>query len=48
MWTPLEDEEIFPLKVGQNYGRRPYPTLVSARPELVPLFRERMTAIARP
>lgn len=48
VWTPLEEEDIFPLKVGQNYSHRPYPTLVSARPELVPLFRERMTAIARP
>jgi myo-inositol-1(or 4)-monophosphatase len=38
VWTSLEPEPIFPLVAGMDYSRRPYPTLVSARPELVPVF----------
>ena len=34
VWTPLEETSIFPLKVGENYGIRPFPTLLSARAEL--------------
>ena len=34
IWTPLEDADIFPLTVGQDYGSRPFPTLLSARIDL--------------
>ncbi|MBW4517282.1 MAG: inositol monophosphatase family protein [Timaviella obliquedivisa GSE-PSE-MK23-08B] len=38
-WVPLQPKPIFPLQVGQNYGDRPYPTLVVSRAELIPKFR---------
>ncbi|CAA9254403.1 Histidinol-phosphatase [alternative form] [uncultured Coleofasciculus sp.] len=39
VWVSLDDEAIFPLKVGQNYGRRSLPTLVASNPELVSVFK---------
>ena len=39
VWTPLEETSIFPLNVGENYGSRPFPTLLSARSELDQQFR---------
>ncbi|MEM6251870.1 MAG: inositol monophosphatase family protein [Cyanobacteria bacterium P01_D01_bin.156] len=39
VWTPLEEKAIFPLTVGENYGSRPFPTLVSARADLDQKFR---------
>jgi myo-inositol-1(or 4)-monophosphatase len=39
VWVPLEPDPIFPLQVGQNYGSRPYPTLVVSRADLIPVFR---------
>jgi myo-inositol-1(or 4)-monophosphatase len=47
IWTPLESGPIFPLQPGQNYSRRPYPTLVSARAELVGVFQPLVSAIAK-
>lgn len=38
-WVALEEAEPFPLQVGQNYGQRPYPTLVTARASQVEVFR---------
>lgn len=38
VWLPLEPNPIFPLKPGQDYGDRPYPTLVVSQPELAPIF----------
>lgn len=38
VWTPLEEADIFPLQVGQDYGSRPFPTLLSARKELAEQF----------
>lgn len=35
----LEPDQIFPLKIGQNYGSRPFPCLVTSREELVPIFK---------
>ncbi len=37
-WHSLETEPIFPLQVQQDYGSRPYPTLVMSRPEWVSQF----------
>lgn len=42
----LEPEPIFPLEPGQDYGKRPFPTLVASRAELVPQFRPLVEAIA--
>jgi myo-inositol-1(or 4)-monophosphatase len=39
VWTPLDDRDPFPLTVGENYRDRPYPTLVSSRPDLAEQFR---------
>jgi myo-inositol-1(or 4)-monophosphatase len=39
VWVPLDSEPIFPLKVGQDYGKRSLPTLVASRPELVSVFK---------
>ncbi|NJL01325.1 MAG: inositol monophosphatase [Spirulinaceae cyanobacterium RM2_2_10] len=30
---------VFPLTVGENYGDKPFPSLVASRAELVPIFR---------
>lgn len=38
-WVPLQSEPIFPLQVGQDYGDRPYPTLVVSQAKLVSTFR---------
>ncbi|GAB4374094.1 MAG: inositol monophosphatase family protein [Elainellaceae cyanobacterium] len=37
-WQPLEPEPIFPLEPGKDYGKRPYPTLVVSRAELLADF----------
>ncbi len=46
VWTPLEDETIFPLRVGYDYGSRPFPTLLSARQDLTELFLPLVDVIA--
>ncbi|MGB3533352.1 MAG: inositol monophosphatase family protein [Microcoleaceae cyanobacterium] len=38
VWHSLESQPIFPLKIQQDYGNRPYPTLVVNRPEWVSKF----------
>ncbi len=48
VWQPLESAAIFPLTVGQDYGRRAYPTLVVARPDLVPVFLPLVAAVGQP
>lgn len=40
VWLPLESESIFPLQVGQDYGSRPFPTLVASSSELIPVFKD--------
>ncbi len=37
-WVPLDSQPIFPLQVGQDYGKRSFPTLVVSSPELVSVF----------
>lgn len=39
VFIPLKGEEIFPLKVGQDYGNHSFPCLVVSRSELVPTFK---------
>jgi myo-inositol-1(or 4)-monophosphatase len=39
VWVPLDSEAIFPLKVGEDYGRRSLPTLVASSTELVSVFK---------
>lgn len=39
VWVPLESEPIFPLQVGQDYGAKPFPTLVTSSSELVGVFK---------
>ncbi|OLP18354.1 inositol monophosphatase [Leptolyngbya sp. 'hensonii'] len=39
VWVPLQSQSLFPLEVGEDYGDRPYPTLVVSRPDLVPQFK---------
>ncbi len=38
VFISLEPEPVFPLQVGQNYGSRPFPTLVASSEELASLF----------
>jgi len=38
-WVSLDSEAIFPLKVGEDYGKRSLPTLVASQPELVSVFK---------
>ncbi len=44
-WASLEPDPIFPLKVGDNYSRRAYPTLVVSRADLVEIFLPLTTSI---
>jgi myo-inositol-1(or 4)-monophosphatase len=37
-WTAIAPDPIFPLQVGKDYSDRAYPTLVTSRADLVPLF----------
>jgi myo-inositol-1(or 4)-monophosphatase len=39
VFIPLEPEPIFPLQVGQDYGKRPFPCLTASQAELVPIFK---------
>ncbi|MFG6099121.1 inositol monophosphatase family protein [Leptothoe sp. ISB3NOV94-8A] len=47
IWTPLEEMDIFPLKIGEDYGSRPFPTLLSARTELEHQFRPLVDVISK-
>lgn len=47
VWVSLDDEGIFPLKVGENYGKRSLPTLVASNPELVNLFKPLVESISK-
>ena len=38
VWCPLEQGTLFPLKPGEDYSDRPYPTLVVSRKDLIPVF----------
>ena len=46
-WVALDGEEPFPLTVGQDYSRRPYPTLVTAQPAWVDLFTPLVAPVGR-
>jgi myo-inositol-1(or 4)-monophosphatase len=39
VWVSLDNEAIFPLKIGEDYGRRSLPTLVASNAELVSVFK---------
>ncbi|HEY9625844.1 MAG TPA: inositol monophosphatase family protein [Coleofasciculaceae cyanobacterium] len=47
-WVALEPNPIFPLQVGENYGSRSYPTLVTSRAELVPVFQPLVQFLGKP
>lgn len=47
VWIPLESQPIFPLRVGESYGKRPYPTLVTARADLIPVFEPHVKFLGR-
>jgi myo-inositol-1(or 4)-monophosphatase len=38
-WISTDGQDPFPLEPHQNYGSRPFPTLVVSRESLVPVFR---------
>ncbi|MEO0455581.1 MAG: inositol monophosphatase family protein [Cyanobacteria bacterium P01_A01_bin.114] len=44
-WTPLENQPIFPLKPGENYSKKSYPTLLTSRPALVPQFQPKVEVV---
>lgn len=37
-WHSLNNDPIFPLVVGENYGRKPYPTLVISQEKYLDVF----------
>ena len=43
----LDDSFVFPLKVGQNYGQRSFPSLGICRRELIPTFRPLVECVAQ-
>jgi myo-inositol-1(or 4)-monophosphatase len=47
VWVALDDEVIFPLKVGENYGKRSLPTLVASSIELVKLFKPLVAFVSK-
>ncbi|MEM7793576.1 MAG: inositol monophosphatase family protein [Cyanobacteria bacterium P01_C01_bin.118] len=47
VWTPLEEADIFPLTIGEDYGNRPFPTLLSARADLDQQFRPLVDVITQ-
>lgn len=47
VWVPLEPDPIFPLQAGQDYDRRPYPTLVVSHGGLVSTFQPLVAAIGK-
>jgi myo-inositol-1(or 4)-monophosphatase len=46
-WQPLDDLPIFPLQLGENYGKRSFPTLVVARSELLEVFEPLLQGVGR-
>lgn len=40
VWVSLNSEAIFPLRVGQDYGTKPFPTLVASSPEQASMFKQ--------
>ncbi|TVP65164.1 MAG: inositol monophosphatase [Leptolyngbya sp. LCM1.Bin17] len=46
-WVALDDQVLFPLVVGQNYSRRPYPTLVTAQRHWVATFQPLVQGVAK-
>jgi myo-inositol-1(or 4)-monophosphatase len=46
-WKALDESVIFPLVVGENYGSRPYPTLVVARSGLLEVFGPLVQGVGR-
>ncbi|MEO1520038.1 MAG: inositol monophosphatase family protein [Cyanobacteria bacterium J06633_2] len=46
-WIPLDEKPIFPLQSGQDYSRRPFPTLVISRADLSPIFQPRVRCIVQ-
>ncbi|MBD2314378.1 inositol monophosphatase [Desertifilum sp. FACHB-1129] len=47
-WVPLNGETIFPLKPGENYEAKTYPTLAVSRAELIEVFQPLVEFIAQP
>ncbi|MFP4007082.1 MAG: inositol monophosphatase family protein [Spirulinaceae cyanobacterium] len=39
VFVALEPDPVFPLKTGEDYGKRSFPSLVVSQPDLVPVFR---------
>lgn len=39
VFVALEPDPVFPLKTGEDYGKRSFPSLVASQPDLVPIFR---------
>ncbi len=47
VWISLGSEDVFPLRVGENYGDRAYPTLVVSRTELAPIFQPLVQSLSQ-
>jgi myo-inositol-1(or 4)-monophosphatase len=45
IWIALDHQPIFPLQAGQNYGKRPFPTLVVSQDKWVSLFLPRVKSV---
>jgi myo-inositol-1(or 4)-monophosphatase len=48
IWTSLGLQPIFPLQVGEDYGDRPFPTLVVSQEQLLPIFHPLVQSVSRP
>ena len=47
VWHPLEPAPIFPLRVGEDYSQRSFPTLVVSRADLLPVFEPLVSSIGQ-
>eukprot|EP00808_Paulinella_micropora_P007904 g73774.t1 len=47
VWQPLHGSEPFPLTPGKDYGKVAYPTLVVARPDVLPAFLPLVQVVAK-
>ena len=46
-WTPLASQPIFPLQIGEDYSRHPFPTLVTSRSDLIATFKPLVEVVVR-
>ena len=47
-WISLTSQPIFPLNIGEDYSRLPFPTLVTSRSDLIATFKPLVKVVVQP